>query len=78
MLARVGEQPDWFAPATEAVLQEADVLLAAAGPRELEEATVRLLGRQLRRAVRESSGGRGSPGGWPSSPTRRRTAPAAS
>ncbi len=57
MLTRTDEKPDWFAPATEAVLQEADVLLAAAGPRELEEATVRLLGQQLRRAVRECSNG---------------------
>ncbi|WP_066069950.1 hypothetical protein [Frankia sp. EI5c] len=50
---RAAEIPDWFLPAIDETLAEADVVLAADGPRALEEATSLLLGAQLRRAAGE-------------------------
>src|SRR5262249_27747085 len=47
----------WFDPANAAVLAGAGAVLAATGPRELEQATVDLLGPQIRRAVREERQG---------------------
>lgn len=49
----VREQPAWFAESIEIVLGNTDVLCAAAGPRELEQATCELLGEQLHRAVHQ-------------------------
>src|SRR5262249_43645575 len=46
------ERPDWFDVASGAVLAGADAVLAAGGPRGLEQATVDLVGAQLRVVVR--------------------------
>ncbi|MCK9900619.1 hypothetical protein CC117_20845 [Parafrankia colletiae] len=54
---RAEETPGWFLPAIDETLAGADVVLAADGPRALEEATSLLLGRQLRRAVDEDAVG---------------------
>jgi len=51
--AAFDEPPAWFTEASLAVLDGAGVALAARGPRELEQATVDLLGRQVRYAMRE-------------------------
>jgi len=51
------QQPVWFEPSIEAVLDRADVLMAARGPRELEQATAELLGAQLHHVLREESAG---------------------
>jgi hypothetical protein len=55
-LAGPRERPGWFDPAITRVLDRADVVLAARGPRELEEATAELLGVELHRAVHEEQG----------------------
>jgi len=47
------ERPEWFDVASGAVLAGADAVLAAGGPRELEQATVDLVGAQLRVVVRD-------------------------
>jgi hypothetical protein len=52
-LAGPRQRPAWFDVANEAVLAGVDVVMSATGPRQLEQATVELLGPQLRRAVRE-------------------------
>jgi hypothetical protein len=44
-------RPAWFDSSIESVLDGADVLLGARGPRQVEEATARLLGAQLHRAL---------------------------
>src|SRR5262249_24688349 len=51
------ERPKWFDVASGAVLAGADAVLAAGGPRELEQATVDLVGAQIRVAFREDSSG---------------------
>jgi hypothetical protein len=51
------QPPAWFAAASTAVLDGAGVVLAAGGPGELEQATAELLGRQLRRVLREERQG---------------------
>ncbi len=43
--------PGWFDASAEAVLGRADVLVAARGPRELEQATAELLGEELYRIL---------------------------
>lgn len=48
----VREPPGWFAPAVKRVLDAADALLAAQGPRELEQATAVLLGGEFEHALR--------------------------
>ncbi|MFE0654721.1 hypothetical protein ACFVZH_40170 [Streptomyces sp. NPDC059534] len=53
------EQParrDWFGPSFSALLDEAEVLLGAEGPRQLEDMTACLLGARVHQAVQE---------GWP-------------
>ncbi|WP_045875870.1 hypothetical protein [Pseudofrankia sp. DC12] len=47
------EEPAWFGPAVAAVLDGTESLLAADGPRALDAATVELVGRQIRHAVRD-------------------------
>lgn len=56
-LAGPRERPEWFDSSIERILDRADVLLAARGPRELEEATASLLGAELHRAINEESWG---------------------
>ena len=51
------EPPSWYWPSFDAVLGQADGLLEAAGPRELEQTTGELLGEQLSRAVSEGQVG---------------------
>lgn len=46
-------RPEWFDPSVEAVLDQGDVVMAARGPRELEQATAELVGAELHRVVRE-------------------------
>ncbi len=50
-LPPVRRQPNWFAPSTEAVLGRLDGVLAASGPRQLEQAVAELLGGQLHTIV---------------------------
>ena len=45
------DRPDWFAPSQERVLVASRGLLAARGPRALEQATAELIGVELHRAV---------------------------
>jgi hypothetical protein len=47
----------WFATSIEAVLDNADTVVGATGPREMEQATCELLGEQLYRAVDEGRSG---------------------
>ncbi|MDT3443548.1 hypothetical protein [Pseudofrankia sp. BMG5.37] len=47
------ERPAWFDPTIAAVLDGSGAVLAADGPRVLEEATVELVGGQIRHAVRD-------------------------
>lgn len=51
------ERPEWFDSSIEGVLNRASVVLAARGPRELEEATAGLLGAELHRAIHEERRG---------------------
>lgn len=51
------EQPPWFAKSIEAVLGNTAALVAATGPRAMEQATCELLGEQLHRAVHEEGSG---------------------
>lgn len=51
------QQPGWFEPSIKAVLDRAGVLMAARGPRELEQATAELLGAQLHRVLQEEREG---------------------
>lgn len=51
------QRPAWFDAASKAVLDRAGVLMAARGPRELEQATAELLGVQLHRVVNEEREG---------------------
>ncbi|CUU59131.1 hypothetical protein Ga0074812_12520 [Parafrankia irregularis] len=51
------EEPEWFGPAVAAVVGGSEAVLAAESPRALEEATVALVGAQVRRAVREHGRG---------------------
>lgn len=50
-------RPDWFDPAIKTVLDGAEVLDSARGPRELEQLTAELLGGQLYRAVHGDNDG---------------------
>jgi hypothetical protein len=50
-------QPEWFDEAIESVLDGAEVLASAPGPRALEQLTAELLGAELYRAVVEESYG---------------------
>lgn len=52
-LAGPRERPAWFDVSSASVLGAADALLAAAGPRELEQRTSELVGRELHRALYE-------------------------
>jgi hypothetical protein len=51
------QRPDWFGMSIGNVLDGADVVLAARGPRELEQATAELLGAEMHRAVHEEQQG---------------------
>lgn len=51
------QRPAWFDSATKAVLDRAGVVMAARGPRELDQATAELLGTELHRVVREEREG---------------------
>ncbi len=57
LLAGRRQQPDWFGPSTGAVVDGADMVMAADGPRRLEEVAAQLLGGQLRRVLREERAG---------------------
>lgn len=46
-------RPKWFDPSIRTVLDQGDAVMAARGPRELEQATAELLGAELHRVVRE-------------------------
>ncbi|MEO7196728.1 MAG: hypothetical protein ABIZ05_18220 [Pseudonocardiaceae bacterium] len=50
-------RPVWFDSSIKAVLDRADVVMAARGPRELEQATAELLGAELHRILREEREG---------------------
>ncbi|MFZ0118196.1 MAG: hypothetical protein WBR33_08260 [Pseudonocardiaceae bacterium] len=50
-------RPAWFDSANKAVLDRAGVVMAAQGPRELEQATAELLGAELHRVLREEREG---------------------
>jgi hypothetical protein len=56
-LAGPRQQPEWFDASITGVLDRSDAVLAARGPRDLEEATARLLGAELHRAINEESRG---------------------
>jgi hypothetical protein len=49
LASRVGNnsRPDWYDSSSKTVLDQADVLMTAQGPRELEQATAELLGAEL-------------------------------
>lgn len=51
------DRPEWFAPSQERVLAASRGLLAARGPRALEQATAELIGAELHRAVRAERSG---------------------
>jgi hypothetical protein len=51
------QRPAWFDSSTKAVLDRADVVMAARGPRELEQATAELLGAELHRVLNEEREG---------------------
>ncbi|MBV6701985.1 hypothetical protein KV557_33595 [Kitasatospora aureofaciens] len=46
-------RPDWFGPSIEGLLDEAEVLLDAQGPRQLEDMTAHLLGAHVHKAVQD-------------------------
>ncbi|MGA9308767.1 MAG: hypothetical protein WBV74_00135 [Pseudonocardiaceae bacterium] len=50
-------RPAWFDSANKAVLDRAGLVMAARGPRELEQATAELLDAELHRVVREERKG---------------------
>jgi hypothetical protein len=50
-------RPVWFGPAMKAVLDGAETLTSASGPRELERMTAGLLGAELDRVLRENHAG---------------------
>ena len=56
-LDHVSDRPAWFDESVRTVVDQADVLLAANGPRELEQATAELLGGHLYRALTEEAKG---------------------
>ncbi len=56
-LAGPRERPKWFDSSIEGVLDRADVVLAAGGPRELEDVTAGLLGAELHRIIHEAHRG---------------------
>ncbi len=51
------QRPAWFDSSVKAVLDRADVVMAARGPRELEQATAELVGAELHRIVGEKRAG---------------------
>lgn len=51
------QRPAWFDSSNKAVLDRAGVVMAARGPRELEQATAELLGAELHRVLREEREG---------------------
>jgi hypothetical protein len=51
------QRPAWFDPSIKTVLDGAGVVMAARGPRELEQATAELLGAELYRILREEREG---------------------
>jgi hypothetical protein len=51
------ERPPWFGESIKRVLDDADVVTSARGPRELDQLTVELLGAELHRAVHEERQG---------------------
>jgi hypothetical protein len=51
------DRPAWFDVSIKIVLDQASVVLTARGPRELEQATVELLGAELHRALRDECRG---------------------
>jgi hypothetical protein len=51
------QRPAWFDSSSKAVLDRAGVVMAARGPRELEQATAELLGTELHRVLREEREG---------------------
>jgi hypothetical protein len=51
------QRPAWFDSASKTVLDHAGVVMAARGPRELEQATAELLGAELHRVLREEREG---------------------
>jgi hypothetical protein len=50
-------RPEWFDSSMKAVLDRAGVLMAARGPRELEQVTAELVGAELHRILGEERGG---------------------
>lgn len=52
-----GDLSAWFDDSITDVLNRSDAVLAARGPRELEEATAGLLGAELHRAINEEARG---------------------
>jgi hypothetical protein len=56
-LAGPRQRPEWFDSSITGVLDRADAVLAARGPRELEEATTELLGAELHRIIHQEQQG---------------------
>ena len=51
------QRPDWFDQSIKAIIDQAGILMTARGPRELEQATVELIGAELHRAVHDDDHG---------------------
>jgi hypothetical protein len=51
------DQPSWFGPSIKNVLDAAEALLSARGPRELDQLTAELVGAELERALRDERQG---------------------
>lgn len=49
------ERPEWFDSSIKAILDQADVVMGASGPRELEQVTAELLGAELHHVVHHES-----------------------
>src|SRR3954469_10279589 len=56
-LAGPRDRPEWFDDSITGVLNRSDAVVAARGPRELEEATAGLLGAELHRVIDEEARG---------------------
>lgn len=57
LLGAPAERPQWFDPAITAVLDQAHVVLAAEGPRALEQLTSQVIGAQLHQVFEAEKGG---------------------
>ena len=51
------DRPAWFDRSIKTLIDQAEILMTARGPRELEQATAELIGAELRRAIRDERSG---------------------